>query len=235
MNAATGQNGFLLHVIDEVEGTRWLVDGGALVSIIPPTKTQRRLGPNGTQLCAANGTKIDCYGKVRKTLVIGKRQFEFDVTIANVRQRILGADFLATFYLAPNHRDGSLMDLENFDILPATFAHGEKSNPVTFVNEVDDPCYKLLDSFPDILTVNFTPVNAKHGVQHHIPTEGRPCQSRARRLDPEKLKVAKAEIDKLVKLGICHRGKSEWSSPLMVARKPCVSPCTCTPTTPCGG
>ena len=235
MNAATGQNGYLLHVTDEVEGTRWLVDGGALVSIVPPTKTQRRLGTNGTQLCAANGTKIDCYGKVRKSLVIGQRRFDFDVTIANVRQRILGADFLATFYLAPNHRDGSLMDLENFDVLPATFAHGAKSNPVTFVNEVNDPCYKLLDSFPDILTPNFTPVQAKHGVQHHIPTEGRPAQSRARRLDPEKLKVAKAEIDKLVKLGICHRGKSEWASPLMVARKPCVSPCTCTPTTPCGG
>ena len=235
MNAATGQNGHLLHVTDEIEGTRWLVDGGALVSIVPPTKAQRRLGTNGTQLCAANGTKIDCYGKVRKSLVIGERRFDFDVTVANVRQRILGADFLATFYLAPNHRDGSLMDLENLDVLPATFARGAKSNPVTFVNEINDPCYKLLDSYTDILTPNFTPVQAKHGVQHHIPTDGHPVQSRARRLDPEKLKVAKAEIDKLVKLGICHRGKSEWASPLMVAKKPCVSPCTCTSTTPCGG
>ena len=103
VNAATGQNGHLLHVTDEIEGTKWLVDGGALVSIVPPTKAQRRLGTNGTQLCAANGTKIDCYGKIRKSLVIGERRFDFDVTIANVRQRILGADFLATFYLAPNH------------------------------------------------------------------------------------------------------------------------------------
>ena len=145
VNAATGQNGYLLHVTDEIEGTKWLVDGGALVSIIPPTKSQRLRGTDGTQLCAANGTKIDCYGKVRKTLVIGKRRFDFSVTVANVRQRILGADFLANFYLAPNHRDGSLMDLENFDVLPATFAHGAKSNPVTFVNEVNDPCYKLLE------------------------------------------------------------------------------------------
>ena len=235
MNAATGQNGFLLHVIDENEGNKWLVDGGALLSIIPPTKPQRRLGPNGTQLCAANGTKIDCYGKIRKNLLIGNRSFNFEFVIANVRQRILGADFLASFYLAPNHRDGTLIDLDNLDVLPATFAHNAKSNPVTFINEVDDPCYKLLDSFPEILTPSFEPAEVKHGVQHHIPTTGRPVQSRARRLDPEKLKVAKAEIDKLVKLGVCHRGKSEWSSPLMVARKPCISPCSCTPTTPCGG
>ena len=116
VNAATGQNGYLLHVIDEIEGTKWLVDGGALVSIVPPTKSQRLRGTDGTQLCAANGTKIDCYGKARKTLVIGKRRFDFTVTVANVRQRILGADFLATFYLAPNHRDGSLFDLENLDV-----------------------------------------------------------------------------------------------------------------------
>ena len=235
MNAATGQNGHLLHVQDENEGNRWLVDGGALLSIIPPTKAQRRLGPNGTQLCAANGTKIECYGKVRKNLLIGNRSFEFDFIIANVRQRILGADFLASFYLAPNHRDGTLIDLDNLDVLPATFAQNAKSNHVTFINEVNDPCYKLLDSFPEILTPSFTPKEVKHGVTHHIPTTGRPVQSRARRLDADKLKVAKAEIDKLVQLGICHRGKSEWSSPLMVARKPCLSPCTCTPTTPCGG
>ena len=235
VNAATGLNGFLLHVIDENEGNKWLVDGGAILSIIPPTKPQRRLGPNGTQLCAANGTKIECYGKIRKELLIGNRSFTFDFVIANVRQRILGADFLASFYLAPNHRDGTLIDLESLDVLPATFAQNVKSTPVTFVNEIDDPCYKLLDSFTDILTPSFEPREVKHGVLHHIPTSGRPVQSRARRLDPEKLKVAKAEIDKLVKLGVCHRGKSEWSSPLMVARKPCISPCSCTPTTPCGG
>ena len=235
MNAATGQNGFLLHVKDEIEGHKWLVDGGALLSIVPPTKSQRRTGPNGTQLCAANGTKIECYGKTRKTLLIGSRSFEFEFIIANVRQRILGADFLASFYLAPNHRDGTLIDLDNLDVLPATFAENAKSNPVTFVNEVNDPCYKLLDSFPEILTPSFEPKEVKHGVLHHIPTTGRPVQSRARRLDSQKLSVAKAEIDKLVKLGICHRGKSEWSSPLMVARKPCLSPCSCTPTTPCGG
>ena len=235
VNAATGPKGSLLHVTDSIEGQKYLVDGGALLSIIPPTKSQRRVGPNGLGLCAANGTKIDCFGSVTKTICIGNRSFTFDFTIANVRQRILGADFLAQFYLAPNHRDGSLIDLDRMDVLPATFALGAKSNPVTFINEVNDPYYKLLDSFPEILTPSFTPREVKHGVRHHIPTNGHPVQSRARQLDAEKLKVAKSEIDKLVKLGVCQRAKSEWASPLMVAKKPCLSPCSCTATTPCGG
>ena len=235
MNAATGPKGNLLHVTDSIEGQKYLVDGGALLSIIPPTKSQRRNGPNGMGLCAANGTKIDCFGSITKTICIGNRSFTFNFTIANVRQRILGGDFLAQFYLAPNHRDGSLIDLDRMDVLPATFAHGAKSIPVTFINEVNDPYYKLLDSFPEILTPAFTPKEVKHGVRHHIPTNGHPVQSRARKLDPEKLKVAKEEIDKLVKLGVCQRAKSEWASPLMVAKKPCLSPCSCTPTTPCGG
>ena len=177
MNAATGEKGNLLHVTDENEGHRYLVDGGALLSIIPPTNAQRRLGPNGLGLCAANGTKIDCYGSVLKVIRIGKRSFTVTFTIANVRQRILGADFLAQHYLAPNHRDGSLIDLERMDVIPATFAYGAKSNPVSFINEIDDPYYKLLDSFPEILKPSFTPKEVKHGVRHHIPTEGHPVQS----------------------------------------------------------
>ena len=222
VNAVTGQKGNLLHVWDSSGNIRWLVDGGALLSIVPPTKDQKVSGPIGTQLRAANGTTINCYGNITKTLTIGKRSFTYDFTIADVRQPILGADFLAEYYLAPNHRDGSLLDLHSptLDTLPATLAYGETSNPINYVDEQDNPYYRLLDTFPQILTPAFTTTEPKHGVRHHIPTTGHPVQSRARRLAPDKLAVAKAEIDKLVKLGVAKRGKSEYASPLMVAPKP---------------
>ena len=54
------QDSFLLHVTDTRRDERWLVDGGALLSIIPPTSQQRRQGPTGDQLRAANGTNIKC-------------------------------------------------------------------------------------------------------------------------------------------------------------------------------
>ena len=134
MNAVSGQKGSLLHINDSRTNEKWLVDGGALLSIIPPTPQQRNYGNNGTQLKAANGTNIDCFGTITKTITIGERSFTFEFIIANVSQRILGADFLAAFYLAPNHRDGVLFDLNTFDTLPATLAHGVKSDPINLVD-----------------------------------------------------------------------------------------------------
>ena len=220
-NVVGNTDSFLLHVTDTRRDEKWLVDGGALLSILPPTSQQRRRGPTGGQLRAANGTDIKCYGTVNRTITIGHTDFNFDFIIADVKNRILGADFLAFFYLAPNHRDASLINLQDFSSFPATHARGVTNSPVNFVSHSEDPFFKLLDRFPEIQTPTFTIREPKHGVRHHIPTDSPPVQSRARRLDPEKLAVAKAELDKLVDLGIAYRGKSEWSSPLLVTTKPC--------------
>ena len=209
-----------MHVTDEKTNDKWLVDGGALLSIVPPTWQQRLKGPNDIKLKAANGSDIDCYGHLNRTITIGSQDFNFDFIVANVQCRILGSDFLAKNYLAPNHRDAELINLLDYTTLPAQHARGVKSNPINFVHQIDDPFYMLLDKFPEITTPSFTIKEPAHGVRHHIPTSGPPVQSRARRLDPEKLAVAKAELDKLVDLGIAYRGKSEWSSPLLVTTKP---------------
>ena len=222
VNSVAGQNSecFLLHVTDVKTNDKYLVDGGALLSIIPPTYQQRLRGPNDIKLKAANGSDIDCYGYCNRTIVIGTQSFNFDFIIANVQSRILGADFLARNYLAPNHRDAQLINLLDYSTLPAAHARGFQSVPINFVYQIDDPYYSLLDKYPEITTPSFTLKEPSHGVKHHIPTTGSPVQSRARRLNPEKLAVAKAELEKLVDLGVCYRGKSDWSSPLMVTTKP---------------
>ena len=223
VNNVVGQTetNFLLLVTDNLTSNKYLVDGGALLSIVPPTAAQRRIGPNETKLKAANGTDIDCFGTVDLTIQIGTQTFVFNFIIADVQTRILGADFLASNYLAPNHRDAELINLKDYSTLPAEHARGFTSLPINFVSHIDDPYYSLLDKFPEITTPSFTIKDPQHGVRHHIPTsDGPPVQSRARRLDPEKLSVAKAELQKLVDLGVCYRGKSEWSSPLLVTTKP---------------
>ena len=222
VNNVAGQNSecFLLHVTDVERDEKWLVDGGALLSIIPPTPQQRLRGANNVKLKAANGSDIACFGSLERTITIGTTKFNFEFIIADVSTRILGADFLAKNALAPNHRDAHLINLLDYSTLPAEHARGYKSIPINFVNQIDDPYFKLLDNFPEICTPSFTIKQPQHEVKHHIPTEGPPVQSRARRLDPEKLAVAKAELEKLVELGVCYRGKSEWSSPLLVTTKP---------------
>ena len=226
----------LLYITDAVTKRKWLVDGGAVLSIVPPTLAQRAAGPtNSTQLQAANGTRINCYGVQEMTVSLADRQVKFPITVADVKQSILGADFLAHSYLAPNHRDGTILDLKDYSVLKAEFEVEEKPVRVNHVSQSTDPFYQLLDKFPDLSNPSFRVKEVEHGVLHYIPTDGPPVQSRARKLSPEKLAVAKAELEKLVSLGVCKRGKSEWSSPLLVTTKPCSSPCTCAEQSPCGG
>ncbi|KAJ8346303.1 hypothetical protein AAFF_G00220750 [Aldrovandia affinis] len=58
--------------------------------------------------------------------------------------------------------------------------------------------------FPDLTTPTFSSAAVKHGVDHFIATTGPPVHARARRLDPQKLAVAKAEFDSMERLGIVH-------------------------------
>ena len=140
--------------------------------------------------------------------------------IADVSQPILGADFLAQFYIAPNHRDATLIDLNDLTVIhQATHETEVAPMGINFVDQKTDPYYQLLDRFPKLSTPCFTPGDVSHGVRHHIPTTGYPVQSKARKLSPEKLQAAKEQLDTYVKLGIAKRGKSEWASPILVTGK----------------
>ena len=225
MNAVAGEEGHLIHVIDD-KHRKWLVDGGALVSLIPPTPSQKASSTKGPALSAANGSSISCYGTIEEEIVIEGRAYRFEFVIADVQQRILGADFLAAFFLAPNHRDGTVISLETLEVVAHSAPSASSSNSSS-INRIASAAAapsrfdELLQSYPEITTPSFTLKEVRHGVEHQIPTgDNRPVQSRARRLSPEKLAVAKAEIEKLVQLGVCKRGKSEWSSPLLVTTKP---------------
>ena len=239
MNAAvspSNNKNNLLYVHDIKTQQKWLIDGGAVISIMPPTAAQRLKGTTATQLQAANGTKINCYGHKWMNINLPGRSIRFPITIADVSQPILGSDFLAEAYLAPNHRDRTLIDLRDFSEIKVDADNDSQPIRVNYVDQVSDPCYQLLDNqFPSLSNPTFRIKEVKHGVRHFIPTDGPPVQSKARKLPPDKLSVAKAELEKLVSLGVCKRGKSNWSSPLLVTTKPCNSPCTCAQQHPCGG
>ncbi|KAG8189403.1 hypothetical protein JTE90_020218 [Oedothorax gibbosus] len=76
----------------------------------------------------------------------------------------------------------------------------------------------LLSEFPEIIKVS-NPVKINHQVEHHIETTGPPVFSRARRLTPEKLAIAKQEFQYMINQGICRPSKSSWASPLHMAPK----------------
>ena len=70
--------------------------------------------------------------------------------------------------------------------------------------------------YPELLVPTFSASTVKHGMELHIPTQGRPVFAQARRLPPDKLAVAKEAFNQM---GIVHRSESAWSSPLHLVRK----------------
>ncbi|CAG7719774.1 unnamed protein product [Allacma fusca] len=82
-------------------------------------------------------------------------------------------------------------------------------------------CYSdLLKKYSAITKERFLDISkVKHSTTHFIETEGPPVFCSPRRLNPEKMKIAKETFDFLQKLGICRPSKGSWASPLHMARK----------------
>ena len=100
MNATDRQANHLFHIIDKTFGVRFLVDTGAEVSVIPPSRTERKHSQQAFTLQAVNNTAITIYGYKSLTLDLGlRRTFRWIFIIADVQNPILGADFLRSYSL----------------------------------------------------------------------------------------------------------------------------------------
>ncbi|GFS23889.1 retrovirus-related Pol polyprotein [Elysia marginata] len=133
--------------------------------------------------------------------------------LADVTQPILGADFFTNHRLAIDLSNKRLVSLDGGLIVNARPTH----SPRPGIQKVHSKYEAILEDFPELLTPTFQ--EHKHGVAHHIPTSGPPVHARARRLDNDKLSAAKAEFEKLERLGSIRRLSSPWSSPLHMVRK----------------
>ena len=88
----------------------FLVDTGAEVSVLPPTKADK-MHQESTKLRAANGTTIAIYGRRFLQLNLKlRRDFPWQFIIADVSIPIIGADFLSHYGLLVDIRTCSLLD-----------------------------------------------------------------------------------------------------------------------------
>ncbi|KAJ8399554.1 hypothetical protein AAFF_G00409650 [Aldrovandia affinis] len=120
-----------------------------------------------------------------------------DVIAATQRQRPTAG---LCYYHARNRR---LVNAETFGTLPGSPSSTGTSKLSSALSSAD-VFQRLLVDFPDLTTPTFSSAAVKHGVDHFIATTGPPVHARARRLDPQKLAVAKAEFDPMERLGIVH-------------------------------
>ncbi|XP_036317749.1 uncharacterized protein LOC118732742, partial [Rhagoletis pomonella] len=178
---------------------QFLVDTGAEVSVIPPTAELRRHPNPKVFLYAANKTTIKIYGDRIMYLNLGlRRKFQWKFIVADVSQPIVGADFLAHFQLLVDLHQRKLVDSStNVSQSGSVKTIDAYTGGLSFIDS-DMPFQDLLREFKDLALTNVTPKNITLDVTHHIITKGPPIFSKPRRLAPDKLKAAKAEIQTLL-------------------------------------
>ena len=219
----------LMFVQDKTSHTRFLIDTGADVSVIPPTISERT-HQRRNSLQAANNTTIPTYGQTSMTLNLGlRRVFPWIFTIADTKYLILGADFLQNVDLLVDIRRTQLVDANTKIEVNGFISNVAKSTTLTVLNDIPSSRYEdIFKDFPSLTNTNSGDTPIKHTVTHRIKTAGAPMYARPRRLAPERLRVAKHEFEHMLQKGIIRPPDSNWCSQLHMVptksdgdRRPC--------------
>ena len=215
------QQSRLFYITDRSNGFRFLVDTGAEVSVIPPSAADRKHPRTGLSLQAVNDSPIATYGDRLLTVNIGlRRKFQWVFIVADVKQPILGADFLRHYNLLVDMTHNRLTDaLTTLQVQGITTTDTSPS-PTLLSRQPKNSFEALLCHFPEVVQPCTKEQPVRHSVTHHITTTGPPVSARFRRLPPERFKAAKQEFEHMLQQGIIRPSSSSWASPLhMVPKK----------------
>lgn len=209
-----------LTIHDPKTKFNFLIDTGATFSVIPHRIFGRIKQDEKFNLTAANGTVIPTYGSKLLEINLGlRRPYKHVFIMADVNRPIIGADFLAQNELLVDLAKRRLIDTRT-----KLVTNLSKSNVVTVLAPthyvIESDFGKILEEFKELTSPPNYKAKTKHSVQHHILTNGPIPACKARRLAPDKLKVAQLEFQHMVDLGICRPSSSPYASPLhMVPKK----------------
>jgi RNase H-like domain found in reverse transcriptase/Reverse transcriptase (RNA-dependent DNA polymerase)/Integrase zinc binding domain/Integrase core domain len=171
------------------------------------------------ELFAANGTIISTYGTINLRLDLGlKRDFVWTFVIADVSKPIIGVDFLSSYGLLVDARNRRLVDSAT-SISIAGKLSTAKQDHVKAINGTSR-FHDILAEFPEVTRPAGISRSPKHQTLHYIhTTPGHPVSCKPRRLAPDRLKIAKAEFDVMLKTGVARRSSSNWSAALHLVPK----------------
>ena len=214
-----GPTSNLLCLNDSITNTKFLIDTGAQVSVIPASPLDQVTSHSpGLQLQAANGSPIKTYGKLSRAVRFNGRTFHGDFLRADVKRPLIGADFLFKHRLLVDLAGRRLVHIDDLSTISCA-TDSAVSHGLMMAADHLSPYEQLLRRFPQITQPDFTLSTPQHGVVHHLNTTASPVWARPRRLDPAKLRAAKEEFAHLQSLGIIRPSRSSWSSPLHMVKK----------------
>ena len=137
--------------------------------------------------------------------------------MADIQTPIIGVDLLSFYGLLVDCRHNRLLD--GFTSLSTPGSTAPSSVPSVKVIAGGTPI-DLLKEFPELTTPTGLHADVRHNTVHHIrTTPDPPVACRPRRLAPDRLAVAKAEFDAMLKDGTTRRAEGPCSSPLHLVPK----------------
>lgn len=209
-----------LFVRDKKNRLLFLIDSGADVSAIPKSFAKFFKLNKDFQLTAANGSIINTYGTMVVEVDLGlRRNYPHEFILADVNKPIIGADFLAKHGLLPDLRNRKLIDPATSLSISAMRADN-CYEPTPRLYSIATEFGEILNKFPSLVSPPDYNLPVKHNVVHHIHTKGPLPYSKARRLNPDKFRVAQTEFNYMNEVGICRPSSSQTASPLTMAPKP---------------
>ena len=138
----------LFYVTDKGTGTRYLVDTGSEVSVIPPSPSDHTHASDQLTLLAVNNTHITTYGTRSLTLNLSlRRKFQWIFIIASVQKPIIGADFLRHFGLLVDMSKRQLTDSSTLLRIHGIATQDSSPSPYITPKNPDSPYLKLLSHF----------------------------------------------------------------------------------------
>ncbi|XP_015911958.1 uncharacterized protein [Parasteatoda tepidariorum] len=166
-----------LYLTDKSTSSRYLIDTGADVSVMPRAAHASSDHSSQMKLFAANGTTIPTFGQHLLKLDLGlRREFSWPFIIAAVPHPIIGADFLRNFGLLVDIKNGAVIDpLTKLQTRGTRYAGIASTVKIILENS---KFHNLLSEFPDLIRSGVTPRKVKHGVEHWIQTKGPPIFSK---------------------------------------------------------
>ena len=208
-----------LLVTERTSTLQYLIDTGSDLSVFPHKLLPENRPSIDYLLYAANGTTIPTYGWVSKSLDLGlRRDFTWRFIVAKVELPIIGVDFLSHFNLLVDCRNNRLLD--GITSLSSPGRRTKSTVPSVKTIASDAVMDNLLSEFPALIRPSGIHREVRHNTMHYIcTTPGPPVVCRPRRLAHDRLAVAKAEFEAMLRDGTARRAQGPWSSALHLVPK----------------
>ena len=143
-----------------------MIDTGATVSVLPGSCANRTVSADSLPLVAANNSTNTTYGTSKRIVDVGlKKEYSWTFIVSDVKQPILGADFLIHYNLLVDLSGRCLHDMRTGLAISATLS-SIKPLSLNRIDSTRNEYTELLNQFPELTRPTTKGETVKHGITH---------------------------------------------------------------------